>query len=387
MHIIDSYALNCGLKISEPYIYEKFTPIAHEKYIVLDILDKSDAKHYAYWQEVIFILNDYLLKNSIKIIQIADKDEAPLADTLFIPDLSINQKAYVIKNSLLYVGVDSVYMHLASYYGVPAVALYSNSNPNNTGPYFNKEKCVIIESPKVKPSFSHNESPKTINKIRPEDIANNILKSLKIKSQIKRNTLFMGDSFHASVSEMVPDQPVDIRPLNMPFINVRMDYFFNEKVLEEQLQLFKCAILTDKPININLLKKYKDNIVKIYFILSSETDFKYLDLLYKNNVEFNMVSFLEPDEINKLKIHTMDYGIIAEVSDSININKLNELKINKNLKFRSNKLILANGKAYPSFYHYKKGINFSNNNLETMDFIYDDDLFAKDLDYYSIFQA
>ena len=387
MHIVDSYALNCGLKVSQPYIYEKFTPIGYDKYLVLDILDNSDAKYYQYWQEVIFLINDYLNKNSIKIIQIGDKNEAPLADTLFLSDLNINQKAYVIKNSILYAGVDSICMHIASSYDLPIVALYSNSNPSNTGPYFNEQKPLIIESPKLKPSFSHIENPKTINKIKPEDIANGILKFLKIKSKINRNTLFMGDSFHASITEMVPDQLIDIRALNIPFINIRMDYLFNERILEEQLKYSKCAILTDKPININILKNYKNNIQKIYFILTENSDFEYLELLYKNNIEFNMVSFLEQEITNKFKIQTMDYGIIAEVPDSINIGKLNEFKKYNNLKFRSNKLILGNTKAYPSYYHYKNNIPFKSNNLEIMDFIYNDNLFAKDLDYYSIFEA
>jgi len=37
--------------------------------------------------------------------------------------------------------------------------------------------------------------------------------------------------------------------------------------------------------------------------------------------------------------------------------------------------------------NYRNGLNFTNNNLEVMDFVYNDDLFAKDLDYYSVFQA
>lgn len=387
MHIIDSYALNCGLKISKPYIYEKFTPIPHEKYIALDVLDKSEAKHYSYWQEVIFLINDALAKESIKIIQIGDKNEAPLIDTLFLPDLNFNQKAYIIKNSLLYAGIDSALMHVASHYDIPIVALYCNSNPKNTGPYFNTKKSLIIESPKIKPSFNDQEMPKTINKIKPEEIAKGILNSLNINSGIKRDTLFMGDAFHASITEMVPDSPVDIRPLNIPFINVRMDYLFNQQVLAAQLEHFKCAILTDKPISIDIFKKYKENLVKLYLILDENTDFKYLEALHSNNIDFNMISFLENEKTNKLKIHTMDYGIIAEAPDIINVNRLNDFKKYKNLKFRSSKLILGNGKAYPSFYHYKNNINFKNNNLEIMDFVYNDDLFAKDLDYYSIFQA
>lgn len=388
MHILDSYALNCGLKINKPFIYEKYSPISHDKYIVLDILDKADAKTYFYWQEVLFLIEEYLKEKSIKIIQLADKNETPLADTVFMQDLSINQKAFIIKNSLLYLGVDSACMHIASSYDKPIVAIYSNSNPKNTGPFFNfKSKVSIIESPKLKPSFADVENPKTVNQIKPEEIAKAILNQLDIPHKISRKTLYTGNGFHASVAEMVPDNLVDVRSLNIPYINIRMDYYFNEQILEEQLKLFKCAILTDKPINLNIYKKYGSNILKTYFIINKSTDFKYLETLYNSNVDFQMVSFEDQEIVNKFKIHTLDYGIIAEVPRSKDIAIINDLKKYKNLKFRSNKLVLARGKAYPSFYHYKKDISYFNNNLEIKDFIYDDDDFANDLEYYSIFEA
>lgn len=388
MHILDSYALNCGLKISNPFIYEKYSPLSYDKYIVLDIIDKADAKTYFYWQEVIFLIQDSLRKSSIKIIQIADKNENPLTDTIFFQDLNINQKAFIIKNSLLYVGVDSVCMHLASAYDKPIVAIYSNSSPKNTGPIFNKNhKPTIIESPKLKPSFSDMENPKTINKIKPEEIAKSILDNLNIKHNISRNTVYIGESFHASIAEMVPDGLIDISSLNIPFINVRMDYYFDEKILEEQLKLSKCAILTDKPINLSIYNKYRQNIVKTYFIIDKSTNFEYLNGLYQSNIDFQMVSFEEPEVINKFKIHTLDYGIIAEAPKSKNISILNDLKKYSNLKFRSNKLILGKGKAYPSFYHYKNDLSYSHNNLEIKDFVYDNDEFAYDIDYYSVFQS
>lgn len=388
MHLLDAYALNCGLKINKPFIYEKYSPVSYDNYIVLDILDKAESKTYPYWQEVLFLLQEYLEKKSIKIIQIGDKNEMPLADTVFVQDLNINQKAFVIKNALLYLGVDSVCMHIASSYDKPIVAIYSNSNPKNTGPYFNvSNQPLIIESPKIKPSFSDMENPKTVNKIKPEEIAKAVLKKLNIKSSISRNTVYTGNGFHASVAEMVPDNLIDVKSLNIPFINVRMDYLFNEEVLEEQLKISKCAILTDKPINLNIYKKYKQNIYKIYLIINKSTDFKHLEALYNSNIDFQMVSFEDQDTVNRFKINTLDYGIIAEVPRDKDIAVLNDLKKYKNLKFRSNKLILARGKAYPSFCHYKKDISYLNNNLETKDFIYDDDDFANDLEYYSIFEA
>ena len=53
MHILESFATSCGLKIDKPYIYEKYYPLNIEKYIILETHDnKYQAKNYDYWQDV-----------------------------------------------------------------------------------------------------------------------------------------------------------------------------------------------------------------------------------------------------------------------------------------------------------------------------------------------
>jgi hypothetical protein len=387
MHLLESYALNCGLKINQPFIYEKIVPLPFNDYIVLNSGGSSDPKNYTYWQEVILLIKPYLDNKNIKIIQLLEKNEAQSLDTHGLNDLSFNQKAFVIKNSLLYAGNESMSMHLASHYDKDIVVLYSNTNPKNTGPFFNiKNSPEIIESPKNKPSYSNVEIPKTINRIKPEDIAKAILKKLNIKNNININTLYIGEAFQTSILEMVPDTLIDLKAFNTQFINVRMDYLFNEQILMNQLQLCKCAILTDKPINLAIYKNFKQNIVQTYFILSKDTDFDYLKELNKLNVNFNMISFLDKEETNKLKINTLEYGIISEVPLKSKIDIYNKFKDLPNLKIRSNKLLLSNNKVYPTFCHYKNNMSYISSNLESMDFIYDP-LMAYDIDYFSIFQT
>lgn len=387
MHLLESYALNCGLKINQPFIYEKIVPLPFNDYIVLNCGGSSDPKNYSYWQEVILLIKPYLDNKNIKIIQLLEKNETQSLDTYGLNDLSFNQKAFVIKNSLLYAGNESMSMHLASHYDKDIVALYSNTNPKNTGPFFNiKNSPQIIESPKNKPSYSNVEIPKTINRIKPEDIAKAILKKLNIKNSININTLYIGEAFQTSILEMVPDTLIDLKAFNTQFINVRMDYLFNEQILMNQLQLCKCAILTDKPINLAIYKNFKQNIVQTYFILSKDTDFDYLKELNKLNVNFNMISFLDKEETNKLKINTLEYGIISEVPLKSKIDIYNKFKDLPNLKIRSNKLLLSNNKVYPTFCHYKNNMSYISSNLESMDFIYDP-LMAYDIDYFSIFQT
>ena len=59
MHLVESYATNCGVKIHEPYIYEKFFPLDFDKYITF-CNSNIPSQDYDYWGDVIVILKDEL---------------------------------------------------------------------------------------------------------------------------------------------------------------------------------------------------------------------------------------------------------------------------------------------------------------------------------------
>ena len=145
MHLIETYALNCGLKIDEPFIYDKYCPIPFEKYISFQPYSKYDAKSYDYWQEVINQIFPKLQAENIHIIQIGGKDEKPIDNCYHLQGkTSISQAAYIIKNSIIHLGVDSFGVHIASHYDKKIIALYSNSRPENAGPYFKKKSKYKI---------------------------------------------------------------------------------------------------------------------------------------------------------------------------------------------------------------------------------------------------
>jgi hypothetical protein len=47
MHILEQYALNCGVSISKPYISEEFFPLPFEKYITLHPKGKFPSISYS----------------------------------------------------------------------------------------------------------------------------------------------------------------------------------------------------------------------------------------------------------------------------------------------------------------------------------------------------
>ena len=326
MHLIERYAASCGVKIGKPYIYDTYFPLTAEKYISFQPFSKYPSKNYDYWDEVIAILHPFLQKENIQLVQIGAKDDKAINNTINLcGQTKISQAAYIIKNGLMHLGADSFASHIASGYGKKIVALYSNNNINNVKPYWTKPEDMILLEPKLnkKPQYSVNEIPKSINNIKPEAIAEAILKLLNIKYENLPETKYIGPEYINKTFEIIPDKPLNISQIPIDPIVVRMDYFFNEQVLEFYLQHKKCIIFTNKPINEQLLKKYKTNIPQLVYIIEKDNDPSFAKTLKNNTINAGFISYLPEQELNLFKLNYMDYGLIARrdyPTDKINFN-------------------------------------------------------------------
>lgn len=339
MHLIERYATSCGVKIGKPYIYETFFPIPVEKYISFQPFSKYQSKNYDYWEEVINIINPYIQKENIKIIQIGAKDDKHINGTINLSgQTKISQAAYIIKNSIMHFGADSFATHVASGFNKKIVCIYSNNNINNVKPYWSKEEDVALLKPNTdkKPEYSANEFPKSINKINPEDIAKNILNLLNIKYSNLPKTIYIGDSYISKTFEIVPDKQIDISKINIETFIIRMDYCFNEEVLEYYLQNKKCIILTNKLINEKLLKIYKDKITQLIYIIEKDNDPNFAKILKNNTINAAYMSYLTEEELNLYKLDYMDYGLIIRKDYPTK-----NIDIDKNVYFKSSKIILS----------------------------------------------
>jgi len=372
MHLIETYALNCGLKIDKPFIYEKYCPIPFDKYISFQPCSKYSSKSYDLWQEVIDQIVPILQEDEIHVVQIGGKDEKPIKNCYHLQGkTNINQAAYIIKRGLLHFGADSFGVHIASSYDKPIVALYSNSRPENAGPYFNsKDNVKILEINKKdrKPSYSSEESPKTINEIDPIEIANSILRFLNMK-KIDIKTSYVGEDYNRKLIESVPDSVIsDISKLGVNSLIMRMDYEFNEQVLEEQLKRNNCSIVTNKPIKYDILNKYKNNISQIIYNLDENHSLYFVKDLKRLGKTFILSTFLSEDFVNSIKLDYMDYSqIIRSVkSEKKDIEYLKDKDIS-NLYYKSNKYTISRGKIYNSKAAYLDNIPFDNNPIKAID--------------------
>lgn len=347
MRLLDTYATNTGSKIDKPFIYTKYFPLPLEGYITIQSQTPYDSRNYSYWQEVINLIQPFLSKANIHIIQVGTKDERQLGGVInLLGQTNINQLAYVIQNSKLHFGADSLCVHLASSFDIPIVSLYSISNPNVAGPHFgNKDKHILLKGYErignKKPSYSQVESPKSIDTIKPEEIAEGILKLLNIDFPKMPETVFIGQDFNVKSFEIIPDQPLDLNSIPIENPIIRLDYSFNEEVLESILSQRKSIIFTNKPIKKDIIERYKQNINQLIYIIEENNSVNFVKLLKTNSINYVLLSFLPEEVLNKFKIDYMDYNLIVnrkhKTKEETKISNIDNLYYNSSRTLYSSK--------------------------------------------------
>lgn len=357
MHILEQYSLNCASKIEKPFIREEFFPITFDKYITFHSPNKFPSREYDYWQEVIDLVQPYLTQENIKIIQVGTKDEQNYSKCIRVNgSTNFKQLSYIIRNSLLHFGVDSLPVHLAGAYNKKIVALYSNMNKENSKPYWGESKNhILIQSDRKnkKPSYSPIENPKTINNIFPNQIASSILNFLNIKNDLnKYNYIHLGKDFPRHKFDFIPNHLVQPSP-NIQNLDIRMDLVFDENLMEKQLRLMKCAITTNRSIDKKYLENVKENIIGVSIFVEDLEMIEFIKNLKNLNIKYNLFSLLNENELNKLKLEYMDYGLITPMNYDISkYDNLIQKNSNKKIYYKSNIKILSNGNIYLSDYDF-----------------------------------
>ncbi len=353
MHLLETYSLATGGKIDKPFIYTTFFPLPVERYITFQAQSKFNSKNYDFWQDVLNILYPILESVGIKIVQVGSQNEYPYQ---YVIDLKgrtdIHQLAYVIQNSLLHLGPDSLGIHISSFFDIPIVGLYSCSPRAISGPYFGTcDKQIIFEGYKRtkngKPSYAAEEAPKSINTINPEEIAGAVLKLLGIDRSIPFETVYIGSKYsHNILRELVPNCNIQVQGPSNIVTEVRMDLEYNEQFLFKQLQTTRCAIVTDKPISLDKLKPFRPNIAAIVYEIKDNDDPAFAAEARKFGVPMILVSSLSQELINEKKNSYYEIGKINkfESPDPEIVDKLKSIM--PNLYFKANKILASNNQFY-----------------------------------------
>ena len=274
MEFISRYALSCGSKIDVPYIYEKFFPLPIEKFITFHPVSKP-AKTYDYFADVIEDLYPVLETHGIKIIQIGAAADHKFERCVKVCGMTtVNQVAYIVRRSLLHLSADTFSAHMAGAFDKKLVALYSSNYIQNSQPYWGKpEDQILLEPARLngeKPSFAFDEHPKSINTIKSETISNAVFKLLGLTERANYETVFIGEKYQNQqyFHNIIPNNKGIL--VNQAETELRFDLNPNEDFLARQLNHAKSAIITDRPINLNLLKQLKPKISFLFYFVSSD---------------------------------------------------------------------------------------------------------------------
>jgi hypothetical protein len=351
LHLLETYALSTASKIGKPYILKKYFPIDAEKYITIQNSSGMPGKCYDFFEEVVKFLKPLLDSNNYKIVQIGDEKDRKISEALDLTGkTNINQTAHVISRSSLHLGNDSFAVHMASAFDAPTVALYGITTPEIAGPYWPNKK-INLYSNKFKPSFNPNESPKTVNNIKIEEVVAACEELLFGKKSINITTNYIGSRYNDRIIESIPNQVINKEFFKDTILNLRFDYLDDVSDLSStfyNLSQRKCAIVTDKAINIENLENVKQNIEIVIYDVSKHVDVSFIKKLEKFGI--NYVCTIDKSSVNEDVIETRKF----ELMDFCNINLYFStpenipLEIKSETLFKSNRIILSNGKIYNS---------------------------------------
>lgn len=292
MHLSTLYARDLGVYPKKPIIKEHFFPLPCEKYITFHNSEKIQSKAYSYWKEVFDIIKPFLKSQDIKIVQVGTKEDKEVHGVDFcINNTTYKQSFFLIKNAILHVGIDSSPVHVAAAFNKPTVSIYGHTYAQTCSPLWN-EKKKIIESHRNgnKPSFSLEETVKTIDMINPEEIAQAILDLLGFNQTLSYKTIHIGSNFLQKEINLIPSRDFSVFDADDADINVRLDMRHDEKFLFKVLVNYKnpINIFCSKPIsNFNHLMNFKQKINKVNYY-SDEFDKDFIDLLKSNVFKLNL---------------------------------------------------------------------------------------------------
>jgi hypothetical protein len=358
MHILEQYAVNCGAKIGKPYIFKEYIPIPFNRYIVLHAGSGMESKNYDYYDDVVSFIKPYLDKQNIKIIQVGGEKERMVKNCYHLLGSTKKQLAYIIDNSDLYFGNDTMSLHFASYFQKKIVCVSTVLYETCFYPYWSKkEDYTIINSHRngLKPSFSREESPKTINFIKPEEIAKKILEYLNINYEQLPVSIFRGDRSTHSIIEISPSQLIDQNTFSNSILNVRLDYFpdFNDlNPIIQNLQIRPCTIITNRPINLDVLKYFNKNLASIIYDVTENIDLNFVSALNQNAIKNNLIfkhsteNFDAENIYKKRQLELVDFPNLIELIKIHDFN-FNEIDKQKTI-FRTNKIFVHNNKLFTS---------------------------------------
>jgi len=391
MKLIETYANNVGVKLPQegekPYLSFHPTP---EKYITIHTSSGMKSKNYDYFQEVINLTANKINKSGYKILQIGKSDDELISQALDLRSkTTLYQSNFIIKNSSLHLGNDSVWTHVAGLFDTPCISLYGPTIKNVCSPYYSNKNSTYIESHRKNKKASHSffENPKTINFINPEEIANAIFRLLGIESKVGVETIFIGKHYNKNIIELIPNHSVPSEIFTNGSFNLRADLHFDLKFIEINLAQRNCGLVTCEPIPRTTLEKFKDRIKLLFYKCDENPNIEFIKDLESLNIKYSVVTEEKDQKLQQLKLDLFDFNppLFIKSFDKNSIGNYSRIENNKTI-FKTSKILLSQDGIFLSDWHWKnkkKQTSLSDNiGILEKDM---DSCFYKNMDHYFIF--
>lgn len=401
MKLAELYSLSTGLKLGDQELVERFYPLPFERYVTLQGGSGMLAKNYPFYTDVVKLLRPALEAAEIKIVQLGGKDDHQVLGVHSLTGKTdIHQSSYILRNSLCHFGNDSWLSHRGGALNVPLVILFGPTTPQNHGPLRSNPKSVFIESHRFgrRAAFASQENPPTIALIPPEQVANAVLTILGLPT-VTDQTICIGDAYNVSAVEMVPTAVINPQIQVPNSLIIRMDlakdWPLAERALAENLQLRKCAVITDREINPQILAQFKPNLTGLRVIVD-RVSAGWIKAIKRTGVPIAFVSHEKDErELRDLRMALYDACLFdhfvaptkADLQKGVNtyLNKeLDIAPIIPRLRFKTNKFLLADNQVYLSEAHWKAGKNTPSSDQNAGDVI-DDPAFWIDIAHYHLY--
>lgn len=355
MHLHDVYRRDLGLarKRVKPkaYLEPHYFPRPFEKYITVHNDNKVPAKSYRYWTQVISLIKNKAPE--LKIVQIGSGSEGDIEGVdLRINTDSLKQCAFIIKHSSAHIGIDSVPSHLSSHFNTPCVALYAHTYPNTCKPIWGE--CRIVESKRngKKPSFSLEDPDQTIDMIKPEEVANELLDLLGYESA-GIETLYIGQNCSMVCHDILPFKPVTT---DYSSTNFRLD--FVKGVTDDHLKNL-ATVLNKGQSEVTISEPIPDEFIdsKRISVLNYKTDEfdgEFLAKIASSGIQHSLLC-TDPKKLHSQRLKFFDKTILLfDEKEIIKSNRkiAKNKKINHSVMVESSKRIVDGDRVYDSFFDY-----------------------------------
>jgi len=382
MSLLATYSSYLGvLPLDKPSINVQYFPVPYEKYISLHVGDgKIQSKSFDYWSEVVELIKPALHHFGIRIVQVGGPQDQVVqgVDASYLT-LSYAQSAYVQKGAILHAGVDSVCAHVAAAFDKKIVALYGHIYHEQASLSTASDNVIYLEPDRGDnhPPFGPVEYPKMVNTIKVETIARSIFSLLNLPVDLNFNTQFIGEHYNLPIVEVIPDFFGESAELNGANINLRLDLNFDENCAHAWAHHYIVKLVTNKPINLQLLAADKKNIAQLTLLFDDKDSFTLEYVKEAKKLIPNLV-LVGMKEKNLSDTREKFFDWTVERMPVPDRNKVERLP--SGCKFWTKKTVFSKAQRYASIAHWKMQKQFDNEN-----FVVDSEEFSQDIEHFFIY--